>query len=497
MLVHVTHIDDSVRGRQGPCVYFWGMTHDRSLYLLMEKYLESIRHYLEAISPPLNLNVLNQVCCVLINHQWHRAKVPELKLSHAGTIDVFCIDSGDTHTVPLGFVRTLDIPAKEAEHIRDWPPLATKFILADVVAPRGPGSRSHWSEPAVMFLKMHVENHTWKASPMGMYGEHQGVRLFDSNNQLLATTMIQQGLGVAAQTYHEALSMCEMMNKQPAYIQPAFNTFSGRLNVPTLNNTLPPAFAIPATYRDHHPAYPMAAARSPNQSPVPPRAYVTNDIPSKGRHDVIVTHIPDGPHKFYVQLKSEASDFLRLRKKLDSTAPPALRGVPKLGTTCVALSPTDKLCHRGLITAVGDYGDQCTVYFADIGTQEPVNLDSICEISDELLVPRLFAYRVSLYGVEEVAKLVGLNEIFTSLVNSAPYLKVEVVEDDEGKQKVNLYDNLGRSIREMLCTILANFGTSRVCSPVAPIPSPPKLNKAATACITEVILISVIVCFRT
>ncbi|EFX70979.1 hypothetical protein DAPPUDRAFT_327641 [Daphnia pulex] len=43
MLVNVTHIDDSVLGGQETCVYFWGSTRDRSLYLTMELYLESIR----------------------------------------------------------------------------------------------------------------------------------------------------------------------------------------------------------------------------------------------------------------------------------------------------------------------------------------------------------------------------------------------------------------------------------------------------------------------
>ena len=100
MLVHVTHIDDSIQGLQGPCVFFWDMAHDRSLYLLMEKYLESVRHYLEISTPLLHLKVLYQVCCMLINHQWHRARVPELNLSHDGTIEVFCIDYGNTHTVP-------------------------------------------------------------------------------------------------------------------------------------------------------------------------------------------------------------------------------------------------------------------------------------------------------------------------------------------------------------------------------------------------------------
>ena len=52
--------------------------------------------------------------------------------------------------------------------------------------------------------------------------------------------MIQQGL--AAQTYHEALiSMCEIIDKQPAFILPAFNTFSAGGSVTNMN-TLSPSF---------------------------------------------------------------------------------------------------------------------------------------------------------------------------------------------------------------------------------------------------------------
>ena len=198
MLVHVTHIDDSVSGRQSPFIYFWGITHDRSLYLLMEKYLECLRRQLETRPPPLDINELDQVCCLLMNHKWHRARVTQNKLSHAGTTEVFCIDSGETHAVPLAFLRKLDIPGTEVEHVRETPPLATKYILADMVAPRGPGSSSHWSEPAMMFLKVHVQDRTWKALSMGRHGGIQNLRLFYSEDVLLASMMIKQNLGVAS-----------------------------------------------------------------------------------------------------------------------------------------------------------------------------------------------------------------------------------------------------------------------------------------------------------
>ena len=460
MLVHVTHIDDSVRGRQGPSVYFWGSTHDRSLYLTMELYLESIRQHLESKVPPLNLSDLNsnQIFCVLINHRWHRATIPELKLSQTGMLEVYCVDSGKTHTIPLIFLRTVDIPGYEAENIRDCPPLASKFILADVVAPFGLGTHTRqWSDLAMMFLKIRVENEIWKAVPMTMFGAHQGVRLFDSNNQLLASAMVQQGLGVAAQSYHEALAMCEAMDKQPSFMKPAFysypamNLFPAGCNMTALSGPLRPNFAIPS-----------AQQILPTVSP---RAYVINNLPLKGRYDVVVTHISEGPFKFFVQMKSEAKNLQKIRKQLDSMAPTPFKGTP-LGSPCIVVSPSDQLLHRGLITGINDFGNpscKYSVYFVDIGTQIPIELASIYDIPDELLVPSLSAYRVALFGVENVSKLVGLNEIFSAMVKKACNLQAEV-EDNE-RQEISLYNDSGRSISDILGTIYSNLQDSNhVCS---------------------------------
>ncbi len=202
MLINVTHIDDSICGRQGPCLYFWGSKN--GLYLTMELYLESLSKDLKSKVPPMILNDVdrNELCCVLINQRWHRATVPELKLNHIEFVEIFCIDNGKTHMVPLNCFRTLDIPGYVAGKIRDCPPLATKFILADVVPSFALETHTRqWSDLAMMLFKNQVENEIWKAIPIGMHGEHQGVRLFDANNKLLASAVIQQGLGVAAQSF--------------------------------------------------------------------------------------------------------------------------------------------------------------------------------------------------------------------------------------------------------------------------------------------------------
>ena len=213
ILLHVTHVEDSVRGRKGPSVYFWGFTHDCSLSLLMDNYIATIQKKLNSKSPPLNVNELDnrQMCCVLINKKWLRARISEPKLSPLGTLQVFCVDNGETLSVPLSSLRTVDIAGVEAENIRQWTPLASKFILADIVGSQGTGSANQWSIPAMFYLKTHLENRTWKAVVLGTLAGHQSVRLFNSANELFVATMVQAKLGVPSQTFQEALDMSKIL----------------------------------------------------------------------------------------------------------------------------------------------------------------------------------------------------------------------------------------------------------------------------------------------
>lgn len=232
MMLHVTHVDDTVRGRQEPCVYFWGVTHHLSL--LMKNYITATQKKLESRSPPLNLNELDiyQLYCVLVNKEWLRARVLQPELSPLGTIQVFCIDTGETHFTPLCFLRNVDITGIEEDYIRKSPPLADKFILADVLKPRLPDPDSEWTIPAMNFLKAHLKDQSWEAVPLSNYAGVQVVRLYDVKNQLFVSRMIEQRLGVPSQTFQKALCMGETLNEQPI----PDNTTVFKL-LPTLNTS--------------------------------------------------------------------------------------------------------------------------------------------------------------------------------------------------------------------------------------------------------------------
>lgn len=241
LFLYVTHFDKSIRGLKGPSLCFWGIPQDRNRFrVLIELFIETIRHSLDNRPPPLSLMGLDskQICCVFINNQWQRATIPNVKLSQHGTIDVFCIDIGSYHTVPLTIVRTLNFPGDEEENLRNWAPLATSFLLADIVAPLFE-TGCEWSDTTMMFLKMHIEKNFWKTTLIGKNEKYQSARLFGPNNQLLATVMIERKMGVALQTYHEYMKvytsiMGGLMHNFYSPIMAPPDTFSTGVNLPEL-----------------------------------------------------------------------------------------------------------------------------------------------------------------------------------------------------------------------------------------------------------------------
>ena len=60
------------------------------------------------------------------------------------------------------------------------------------------------------FFKLHIEKKIWITEPLSMIGERQGVRLFDLQNNLLATFIIQEGMGMASTESNGNISKAEV-----------------------------------------------------------------------------------------------------------------------------------------------------------------------------------------------------------------------------------------------------------------------------------------------
>lgn len=71
-----------------------------------------------------------KILCAEINGKWVRAKPIATALDRDGLLEIDCIDIGIKQFVPLFFLRA--IPQDE-HFLRSTPPLAARYMLADVV----------------------------------------------------------------------------------------------------------------------------------------------------------------------------------------------------------------------------------------------------------------------------------------------------------------------------------------------------------------------------
>jgi hypothetical protein len=74
-----------------------------------------------------------------LNEKWQRTRLAESELSNVENVHVRCIDTGEEHNVLIALIRTLrNMLGIEAEMMRDFPQLAIKYFLMNVIAAQSP-----------------------------------------------------------------------------------------------------------------------------------------------------------------------------------------------------------------------------------------------------------------------------------------------------------------------------------------------------------------------
>lgn len=178
---------------------------------------------------------------------------------------------------------------------------------------------------------------------------------------------------------------------------------------------------VPARY-----AQPAAAAVQPHAA-VPPLlpiipAFRTTSLTVGLTYDVYVSFVENGPHLFWVQLKSATNDLNAMMGQIEHMRLQTLNQFPGVGTACVARFSEDGNCYRALVSAV--YGQRFRVVYVDYGNSEMVSLGDLYQIPQELLKIKPFAFRFALAGAKELGALdESMKRIFK---NSALYINFQL-----------------------------------------------------------------------
>lgn len=326
-------------------------------YQQMEICMEFLRPKLEASQAPLHLDELAKkiFCAQDAKHpsKWVRVMVTGSSLDKTSdVVQVICIDSGTPQVVHINDMRAANFPGAEAQNVREDPPLAVKYMLADLVTPVG-----GWSDEDIQFFKVHLitfhalyifqwsqilcsyfqeklESHTWKAQFLGILQGVQRVRLYSEENEPFPAC-VEKNLGVGSSFHNVRATIQAQKSKLPAKNLISSNTCIACSNfMATYQRTKIHAVFLCKLGTSAQKV--TMKNRSQPSTQLPARAY-TAPHPPDGRHEVVVTGAPTGPLKFTVQLKERAPELSQLQKKLNALDLHPLQEQPAHGVPCIAL----------------------------------------------------------------------------------------------------------------------------------------------------------------
>ncbi|XP_017087277.2 protein tudor [Drosophila bipectinata] len=214
---------------------------------------------------------------------------------------------------------------------------------------------------------------------------------------------------------------------------------------PSLNqqpNYVPLSYAPRFTPPPH-----MALSQRATQRTIP--AFRSTSLTVGLTYDVSVSYVENGPHLFWVQLKSSDNDLDSMMGQIERMRLQQLAQAPEVGTACVARFSEDRHFYRALISAV--YDQRYRVVYIDYGNSELLAISDIYQIPPDLLQIKPFAFRFALAGTKEIEPIdESMKQIFK---NSALYhsfqLTVQAPESVGSMQTCHLSQQ-GKSTLEFL-----------------------------------------------
>lgn len=170
------------------------------------------------------------------------------------------------------------------------------------------------------------------------------------------------------------------------------------------------------------------------------------DVPSE--HEVYVSFVEDGPHKFSVQLQSTSRVLSMLMRNINSHSTEPLQEPPLPGSVCLGRYTQDKVLCRAVVMSVME--NKCKLYYVDFGHTEVLPYTDIFQLPPHFINPKVLSIRFTLSGVHELNVTDEMKEYFKQIVSGK--LLVLHVRPPEGPPLVqygDLYDD-GKNIKNIL-----------------------------------------------
>ena len=140
----MTHLDSSFQPNYCNLI-LWGQKHPARM-VQIDNSIKNLEPTFGLSKTFVTLTALKEknekILCAEVNGKWVRAVPLTTVLDGDGLLEIDCIDIGIKQLAPLSFLRS--IPPDE-DFLRSTPPLADRYVLADVVVEKNIKAK----EPAI------------------------------------------------------------------------------------------------------------------------------------------------------------------------------------------------------------------------------------------------------------------------------------------------------------------------------------------------------------
>ncbi|XP_026673866.1 uncharacterized protein LOC108630430 isoform X2 [Ceratina calcarata] len=479
LIFFVTHVE-----AEDTYLKIWGQVDKNSATCVERMILPLIEHFTRSqgcIGPgAANLSV-NALCCARYHNEgYYRAKI--LNVCPDGMIVLQFIDYGNIEVLPPQEVHLLEnIP--DSESLQSFPPVAFDFVLMNVLPVNGV-----WENKIVESIKKTLWYNEYTILIHCTNSTHRFIKLW-YNNEDFSEFLINRNLALKA-TYAEMLRSKGVRHPQMQLYQipnkrVITNTYAAMAPMQHMNPLRSSESEI-CGFQQNTPVCCAAQQQHMFENPVPEALVFKSRVLDVGsKHEVYVSFVEDGPHKFSIQLQNTSHILSALMKDINSHPLQPLQEPPLPGSVCLGRYTLDGVLCRAVVMSVME--NKCKLYYVDFGHTEVLPYTDIFQLPPHFINPKVLSIRFTLSGVHELNVTDDMKDCFKKIISGT--LLVLHVRPPEGPPLVqygDLYDN-GRNIKEILkLAFPSTVAITSLTSPTFGYHEPKKLSKGAE----EIVIVS-------
>ncbi|XP_076298392.1 protein tudor-like isoform X2 [Lasioglossum baleicum] len=444
LIIFVTHVEaensflkiwGQVDKNSGTCV-------ERMILPLAEKFARSQ----DCVGSRANNLHLNALCCARFqNEGYYRAKV--INIRPDGMVVLQFIDYGNIEVLPPQEIHLLEsIPG--AESLQSYPPVAFDFTLANVLP-----INEIWENKIIELIKKSLCYNEYKILIHSVINNHRFIKLW-YNNEDFSELLINRhmALGTTVPEMFRPLTCMREPQVPPVYQQSGNHLISNNCASMGSVQNVNPLHCDGNNMRGYQRSVPVCCSAQQKhmmQSSVQEALVFKSrvlDVPSK--HNIHVSFVEDGPHKFSVQLESTSQVLSSLMRDINNHPIEPLQEPPLPGSVCLGRYTQEKVLCRAVVMSVME--NKCKLYYVDFGHTEVLPYTDIFQLPSHFINPKVLSIRFTLSGVHELNVNDEMKEYFKQIVTRK--LLVLHVCQPEGPPLVqygDLYDD-GKNIKNIL-----------------------------------------------